>query len=177
MSELQKATIYTAYYENDFGDKFSAFLTEDQKVIDKVDCQVVLASDYELLYQKLSSTLVEVQELDQQAVNQWLDSETTASESAPVPPGYQLVPVTPTPEMLKEIDLVTGFTERALTVRYSAMLAAAPKPTPIEVTDELLVDLYNHSAEDEWPAHLMNGEAVRRIVQRAFKHVGLEVKL
>ena len=43
-----------------------------------------------------------------------------------VPDGYALVPVDPTPEMMAEICLVEGWTERALKARYQAMLAAAP---------------------------------------------------
>jgi len=45
-----------------------------------------------------------------------------------IPEGWQLVPVEPTPEMLKEIHLIEEFSERALIVRYKAMLSASPKP-------------------------------------------------
>jgi len=41
--------------------------------------------------------------------------------------GWVAVPVEPTPEMLAEICLVDGWTERALQARYKAMLAAAPQ--------------------------------------------------
>lgn len=41
--------------------------------------------------------------------------------------GWVAVPVEPTPEMLAEICLVDGWTERALQARYKAMLAASPK--------------------------------------------------
>ncbi|MFO3904138.1 hypothetical protein AAHD62_06355 [Enterobacter hormaechei] len=44
-----------------------------------------------------------------------------------VPDGWVAVPVEPTPEMLAEICLVEGWTERALQARYRAMLAAAPQ--------------------------------------------------
>ncbi|MDS1916093.1 hypothetical protein QSI79_22655 [Enterobacter asburiae] len=42
--------------------------------------------------------------------------------------GWVTVPVDPTPEMLAEICLVDGWTERALRARYKAMLAAVPQP-------------------------------------------------
>ena len=42
------------------------------------------------------------------------------------PEGWRLVPLEPTPEMLAEMCLVEGWTERALKARYQAMLAAAP---------------------------------------------------
>ncbi|WP_312209744.1 hypothetical protein [Pseudescherichia sp.] len=42
------------------------------------------------------------------------------------PEGWKLVPLEPTPEMLAEMCLVEGWTERALKARYQAMLAAAP---------------------------------------------------
>ena len=45
-----------------------------------------------------------------------------------VPEGWQLVPIEPTPAMLKEIHLIDEFSERALIVRYKTMLSAAPKP-------------------------------------------------
>lgn len=45
-----------------------------------------------------------------------------------VPNGLVMVPVAPTEEMLAELCLVKGWTDRALNARYQAMLAAAPKP-------------------------------------------------
>ncbi|BBV92626.1 TPA: hypothetical protein H4H74_000721 [Escherichia coli] len=45
-----------------------------------------------------------------------------------VPNGWVMVPVAPTEEMLAELCLVKGWTDRALNARYQAMLAAAPKP-------------------------------------------------
>ncbi|WP_313680782.1 hypothetical protein [Pseudescherichia sp.] len=42
------------------------------------------------------------------------------------PEGWRLVPLEPTPEMLAEMCLVEGWTERALKARYQAMLAAVP---------------------------------------------------
>ncbi|MEK0167969.1 hypothetical protein [Pseudescherichia vulneris] len=42
------------------------------------------------------------------------------------PEGWRLVPLEPTPEMLAEMCLIEGWTERALKARYQAMLAAAP---------------------------------------------------
>jgi len=49
----------------------------------------------------------------------------TAPAVPVIPNGYTLVPVEPTAEMLAEICLVDGWTERALQARYEAMLAAA----------------------------------------------------
>lgn len=46
---------------------------------------------------------------------------------AGVPDGWKLVPLEPTPEMLSQIDLTSGWTERALSVRYKALLDAAPE--------------------------------------------------
>lgn len=40
---------------------------------------------------------------------------------------WRLVPEEPTAEMLEEIRLIPHFTQRALAVRYQAMLAAAPE--------------------------------------------------
>lgn len=48
-------------------------------------------------------------------------------QAAAIPEGWQLVPIEPTPEMLKEICLIEQFSDNALTVRYQAMLSAAPK--------------------------------------------------
>lgn len=45
-----------------------------------------------------------------------------------VPPGWKLVPVEPTPEMLEEIWLDERFKEMAMKRRYYALLAAAPSP-------------------------------------------------
>lgn len=45
-----------------------------------------------------------------------------------VPEGWQVVPKKPNSAMLDEIHLVDDFTYSALTARYKAMLAAAPKP-------------------------------------------------
>ncbi|EFE0688457.1 hypothetical protein BL954_002458 [Escherichia coli] len=45
-----------------------------------------------------------------------------------VPNGWVMVPVAPTEEMLAELCLVKGWTDRALNARYQAMLAAAAKP-------------------------------------------------
>ena len=42
--------------------------------------------------------------------------------------GWQLVPVEPTQEMLKEIWLDERFKELAMKRRYQAMLAASPTP-------------------------------------------------
>lgn len=42
------------------------------------------------------------------------------------PPGWKLVPLEPTPAMLAEIELVKGWTSRALASRYKAAVAAAP---------------------------------------------------
>ncbi len=50
----------------------------------------------------------------------------TPAQPVAVPDGYALVPVDPTPEMMAEICLIEGWTERALKARYQAMLAAAP---------------------------------------------------
>ena len=44
-----------------------------------------------------------------------------------IPDGWVMVPVAPTEEMLAELCLVEGWTERALNARYQAMVAAAPK--------------------------------------------------
>lgn len=51
-----------------------------------------------------------------------------ADLSAMVPPGWKLVPVEPTPEMLEEIWLDERFKEVAMKRRYYALLAAAPAP-------------------------------------------------
>lgn len=47
-----------------------------------------------------------------------------------VPPGYALVPVNPTPEMLRAACNAIRWYEKEVTARsvYAAMLAAAPKP-------------------------------------------------
>jgi len=47
--------------------------------------------------------------------------------STGVPDGWQLVPIEPTYEMLSQITLIEGFTHPAMTARYKAMLAAAPR--------------------------------------------------
>ena len=52
--------------------------------------------------------------------------EGRAPAEAGAPSGWKLVPVEPTEEMLKEIDLMEGFSSQALRVRYAAMLAAVP---------------------------------------------------
>ena len=44
-----------------------------------------------------------------------------------VPKGWKLVPVEPTSDMLGEIHLDVSFSHRAMTVRYRAMLDAAPE--------------------------------------------------
>lgn len=41
--------------------------------------------------------------------------------------GYALMPLDPTPEMLEEICLTEGFTEKALRARYAALIAAGQK--------------------------------------------------
>lgn len=51
-----------------------------------------------------------------------------AGNSPVTPDGWVMVPVAPTEEMLAELCLVKGWTDRALNARYQAMLAAAPKP-------------------------------------------------
>ena len=48
--------------------------------------------------------------------------------SADVLDGWKLVPVEPTETMLEEIHLVKEFTHKAMSVRYKAMLDAAPEP-------------------------------------------------
>ena len=52
----------------------------------------------------------------------------TVPPAPEVPNGWVMVPVAPTEEMLAELCLVKGWTDRALNARYQAMLAAAPKP-------------------------------------------------
>ncbi|MCV4306124.1 hypothetical protein OH721_03750 [Escherichia coli] len=52
----------------------------------------------------------------------------SVSQRDELPEGWVAVPVEPTPEMLAEICLVDGWTERALRARYKAMLAAVPQP-------------------------------------------------
>ncbi|MNC12162.1 hypothetical protein D3C75_598760 [compost metagenome] len=49
------------------------------------------------------------------------------SQPYTLPAGMVAVPVEPTAEMLAELCLVEGWTERALQSRYKAMLAAAPQ--------------------------------------------------
>lgn len=49
-----------------------------------------------------------------------------AGKSLVIPEGWVMVPVEPTSEMLAELCLVEGWTERALNARYQAMVAAAP---------------------------------------------------
>lgn len=56
-----------------------------------------------------------------------LNFPSASPQAAAIPEGWQLVPIDPTPEMLKEICLIEQFSDNALTVRYQAMLSAAPK--------------------------------------------------
>lgn len=56
------------------------------------------------------------------------NSEKVQDMQVSLPSGCAVVPVEPTPEMLAEICLVDGWTERALRARYKAMLAAVPQP-------------------------------------------------
>lgn len=50
-----------------------------------------------------------------------------AEKSLVIPEGWVMVPVEPTTEMLAELCLVEGWTERALNARYQAMIEAAPQ--------------------------------------------------
>jgi hypothetical protein len=59
-------------------------------------------------------------------LRQWYEAECAPREAQP--DGWKLVPVEPTDAMLEEITLIKGFTERAMVVRYKAMLDAAPTP-------------------------------------------------
>ena len=56
------------------------------------------------------------------------EAEFSTQTSADVLDGWKLVPVEPTETMLEEIHLVKEFTHKAMSVRYKAMLDAAPEP-------------------------------------------------
>lgn len=56
------------------------------------------------------------------------DEMQTATAGPVLPNGWVMMPIAPTEEMLAELCLVKGWTDRALNARYQAMLAAAPKP-------------------------------------------------
>lgn len=57
-----------------------------------------------------------------------LHADSRCSNSPVFRDGWVMVPAEPTEEMLAELSLVKGWTDRALNARYQAMLAAAPKP-------------------------------------------------
>ena len=57
-----------------------------------------------------------------------LNADSRCSNSPVFRDGWVMVPAEPTEEMLAELCLVKGWTDRALNARYQAMLAAAPKP-------------------------------------------------
>lgn len=63
---------------------------------------------------------------DDGSIPVWLNANPLPAQA--IPEYWQLVPVEPTPAMLKEIHLIDEFSERALIVRYKAMLSASPKP-------------------------------------------------
>ena len=46
---------YVAYYLNDFHEKFSAFLSDDPKLIEQIDCEVYLAEDVEIELRRLNA--------------------------------------------------------------------------------------------------------------------------
>ncbi|HFT9876514.1 TPA: hypothetical protein ACGTJ1_003321 [Escherichia coli] len=56
------------------------------------------------------------------------NAESRCGNSPVIRDGWVMVPAEPTEEMLAELCLVKGWTDRALNARYQAMLAAAPKP-------------------------------------------------
>lgn len=69
------------------------------------------------------------------ALSAWLDRAKIAAQSgqwAGVAEGWKLVPLEPTPQMLEQIKFLDDITARAMTVRYKAMLAAAPTPAQQE---------------------------------------------
>ncbi|WP_158665246.1 hypothetical protein [Ensifer adhaerens] len=49
-----------------------------------------------------------------------------SGQRAGVAEGWKLVPLEPTPQMLEQIKFLDDITDRAMTARYKAMLAAAP---------------------------------------------------
>lgn len=81
----------------------------------------------------------------------------------PVPAGYALVPVEPTPEML---SVIWVHKNSSLVDAYRAMLAAAPQPVVREpLTDEQLEKL--RIGQEYWQWGL--SEAVFRYVARAIE--------
>jgi len=44
--DIEKVKIYTAYYENDLGNEYGAFLSDDKILSKKIDCQVVTADGF-----------------------------------------------------------------------------------------------------------------------------------
>jgi len=60
---------------------------------------------------------------------------------------WKMVPVEPTEKMLREIQLIEGFTGTALAARYRAMLAAAPVPPAGDVE---VAGYRYRSLPDDW---------------------------
>lgn len=56
--DIEKIKIYTAYYENDFGNEFGAFLSDDPILARNVDCQVVTEDVFNLI----KSAYIELQD-------------------------------------------------------------------------------------------------------------------
>jgi hypothetical protein len=79
-------------------------------------------------------------------LRQWYEAECAPREAQP--DGWKLVPVEPTDAMLEEITLIKGFTERAMVVRYKAMLDAAPTPERADADTAGAKPWFEHRAAD-----------------------------
>lgn len=82
------------------------------------------ALEYEL---NMIESSIEAFENEAEALKALIDWHVNVVINPKANGGWQLVPREPTDEMLKEIQLLEGFTGKALETRYKAMLAAAPK--------------------------------------------------
>ncbi len=78
---------------------------------------------------------------------------------AAMPEGWKLVPVVPTPEMIEEIRLNPAFSDRAMHVRYAALLAAAP-PSPQPVAESVSANDRTTAYQQGYQAGIEMGKAL-----------------
>jgi len=70
---------------------------------------------------------MDTQYIDDVLEGMWFGWQANVEATTVIPEGWKLVPVEPTFDMLSEIHLDASFSHHAMTLRYGAMLDAAPE--------------------------------------------------
>jgi len=96
-----------------------------------------------------------------------------------VPEGWKLVPVEPTSDMLGEIHLDASFSHRAMTVRYRAMLDAAPEApeAPGQEQTNNMLDAIDDIINGLDQNTIYTTSKVSNAVKRTFDRIRAEVQL